>query len=129
MLDVIVFLLFVPVCPAEPAKIGRKELEIILPYALFCCAPQATLPLLDLPATCITCALNLGTEAIPLRMSGAKFAFFLWAGRRATVRWRPPSLTPLLPLLLFQGGFYQASCPGKFVLGHLGARRQPTMTV
>lgn len=34
MLDVIVFLLFVPVCPAEPAKIGRKELEIILPYTL-----------------------------------------------------------------------------------------------
>lgn len=34
MLDMIVFLLFVPVCPAEPAKIGRKGLEIILSYTL-----------------------------------------------------------------------------------------------
>lgn len=32
MLDVIVFLLFLPVCPAETVKIGRRELEIILPY-------------------------------------------------------------------------------------------------
>lgn len=55
MLDVIVFLLYVPVCPAEPAKIGRKESEIILPYTLFHCPPQAAIPLLDLSATCITC--------------------------------------------------------------------------
>lgn len=65
MLDVIVFLLYVPVCPAEPAKIGRKESEIILPYTLFHCPPQATIPLLDLSATCITCALKLGHKSNP----------------------------------------------------------------
>lgn len=50
-------LLFVPVCPAGPEKKGRKELEITLPYRLFNCLPQVTIPLLD---TCITCALKLG---------------------------------------------------------------------
>lgn len=34
MPDVVVFLLFVPVCPAETVKIARKELEVILLYAL-----------------------------------------------------------------------------------------------
>lgn len=65
MLDGMVFLLFPPVCPAEPAKIGRKMLETILPYTLFHCLPQVTILLLDLSATCITCALELGHRSNP----------------------------------------------------------------
>ena len=34
VLDAIVFLLFVPVRPVEPEKIGRKGLAIIFPYTL-----------------------------------------------------------------------------------------------
>lgn len=65
MLDGTVFLLFVPVCPADPAKIGRKVLEIILLYTPFHCPPQVTNPLLDLSATCITCDPKLGHRTNP----------------------------------------------------------------
>lgn len=128
MLDGIIFLLFVPVCLAGPAKIWRKVLEIILPYTLFHCPPQVTIPLLDLSATCIICALKLGHrsdscyECLEQNLSS-------YCELAGTVCWSPSFLIPLLPLLLVQGGFYKAPFPGTFVLGHLGLRMQSTMTV
>lgn len=95
MLDGIAFLLFVPVCPAEPAKTGKKVLEIILPYTLFHCPPQVAIPLLDLSATCITCALKLGHRSNSPMNVWSKLCLLAvsWQGKEPFL---PHAITPTI---------------------------------